>query len=353
MYVPLASRSRLLPFACALAALALACGVAACHRSVSTSVVATVNGKEIQRADLERLYQANLGSGPHQLSKEEADIQRLTLLRQLIEDEILQQYATKVNLVASDEDVNSKLTEIKARFTQEEFDAQLKARNLSLDDFKRDLRRQLTRTKLINKEIESKINISDAEIAAYYNAHKADFNLIEPQYHIAQIIVTTLPSQQPGNLQNNKAISDADAKKKIQTLHNRLESGDDFSSVAMNFSEDPNTAPNGGDMGFVGESALRSDPMVYAALTKLKPDQITDVLPLGDNTHRSYAIFKLLSREPAGQRELNDPRVQQAIHTLLHNNRAQLLQNAFLEKQHNDAKVRNYLDEEIRKQGAQ
>ena len=59
-------------------------------------------------------------------------------------------------------------------------------------------------------------------------AHKAEFNLIEPQYHMAQIVVTTTPSQQPGNLQNNKASGDADAKKKIQALHNRLESGDDF-----------------------------------------------------------------------------------------------------------------------------
>jgi peptidyl-prolyl cis-trans isomerase SurA len=57
---------------------------------------------------------------------------------------------------------------------------------MSLDDLKRDIRRQLTETKLINKEIESKINITDAQIAAFYAAHKADFNLIEPQYHLAR-----------------------------------------------------------------------------------------------------------------------------------------------------------------------
>ena len=122
---------------------------------------------------------------------------------------------------------------------------------MSLDDFKRDIRRQLTETKLINKEIESKINITDAQIADLLSAHKADFNLIEPQYHLAQIVVTTAPAQQAGNLQNNKATGDADAKKKIDALYSRLESGQDFATVAMNFSEDPNTASNGGDMGFV------------------------------------------------------------------------------------------------------
>ena len=356
MFVPLVSSARSRSMLLALTGLTLFAGIAACHRTPGSGVAATVNGKEIQRADLERYYQTNVSSNPRQLSNEEANIQRLNILRQLIEDEILQQHAAKVNLAASDEDVNAKLTEIKARFTQEEFDAQLKSRSLTMDDFKRDLRRQLTRTKLINKEIESKINITDSEISAYYNAHKAEFNLIEPQYHMAQIVVTTSPAQQPSNLQNNKATGEADAKKKIQTLHNRLDSGEDFGAVAMNFSEDPNTASNGGDMGFVAESALHTDAEVYGAVGKLKTDQYTDILPIYESTsHRlvGYAIYKLISREPAGQRELHDPRVQQTIHTLLHNNRAQLLQNAYLETLHNEAKVRNFLAEQILKQDAQ
>ncbi len=267
------------------------------------------------------------------------------------------QRAAKLNLAASDEDVNAKLTEIKAPYTQEDFDKQLKQRNMTLDDLKRDIRRSLTRDKLINKEIESKINITDAEIAAYYAAHKAEFNLIEPQYHLAQIVVTSAPSQQAGNLQNNKASGDADAKKKIQVLHNRLESGEEFGAVAMNFSEDPNTASNGGDMGFVAESGLKSDPEVYDAISKLKPGQFTEVLPIYDSAgpgHRTlgYAIYRLISRDPAGQRELNDPRVQQAIHTQLHNNRAQLLENAYFEVLQDDAKVSNYLAQQILKEDA-
>ena len=56
---------------------------------------------------------------------------------------------------------------------------------------------------------------------------------------------------------------------------------------------------------------------------------------------------------PAGQRELNDPRVQQAIHQQLHDNQKQLLQTAYLETLQDDARVRNYLAEEILKKGAQ
>jgi len=340
-----------------IAAVAIGSGVlfsaiAGCHRSPSADVVATVNGKEILRADLERNYQSSLGDSPQKPSTEEADIRRLSVLHQMIQDEILQQEAAKLNLTASDEDVNAKLTEIHAPYTDEQFNDMLKQRNLSLEDFKRDIRRGLTETKLMNKEIESKINITDAQIAAFYAAHKADFDLIEPQYHLAQIVVTTAPAQQSPNLQGEKPANDGDAKRKIDAAYSQLESGVDFATVAVNLSEDPNTASNGGDMGFVRESQLKADTEVYDAISKLKPDQFTDAIPEYDSGHKvaGYAIFKLISREPAGQRELNDPRVQQAIHQSLHDSQKQLLQTAYLETLTDGAKVRNFLAEQILKQ---
>jgi peptidyl-prolyl cis-trans isomerase SurA len=337
---------------------AVLAAVAGCHKTPAPDVMATVNGKEIMQADVEKYYRASLGDNPQEPSAEQANVLRLNVLHGMIEDEILQQRAAKLNLAASDEDVNAKLTEMKAPLTQEEWDKQLKQRNITVDDLRRDLRHQLTKTKLLNKEIESKINITDAEISGYFTAHKSEFNLIEPQYHLAQIVVTGVPAQQAGNLQNNKASNDADAKKKIQALHNRLVSGEDFSAVAMNFSEDPNTASNGGDMGFVAESNLRGDTEAYNAISKLKPGQITEILPVfapssGGRRAIGYAVYKLIGREPAGQRELNDPRVQQVIRQGLREGHAQLLKNAYFEVLHNDAKVHNYFAEHILKQGAQ
>ncbi len=334
---------------------ALLAPVAGCHRSPAPDVIATVNGKEILRPDLEKYYKASLGDNPQLPSTEQAEIVRLNILRQLIDDEILQQRAAKLNVVASDEDVNAKLLEIKALSTQEEFDKQLKQRNETLEDFKRDLRRQLTTTKLLNKEIESKINITDGEISGYYEAHKAEFNLIEPRYNIARIAVTSTPSPKTANLQNNKASGDADAKKKIQTLHQKLDSGEEFGAVAMNYSEDKDTSANGGDMGFIPESQLHAEPEVYNAIGKLKPGQFTDVLPIVDpQSHRTigYAIYKLISREAAGQRTLTDVRVQQLIRQGLRDGHAQLLKSAYFEKLRDEAKVQNYLANQILKEGA-
>jgi peptidyl-prolyl cis-trans isomerase SurA len=342
----------------ALVSCGLLAAVSGCHRQPSPDVAATVNGKEILRSELERNYRATVGDNPQETSPEQANITRLSILDQMINSEIIQQRAAKLNLAASDEDVNAKLTELKAPYTQEGFDKHLKEMGVTLDDFKRELRRNLTSAKLLNKEVESKIDITDAEIASYYAAHKAEFNLIEPRLGIAEIVVTASPSPEGANanLQNNKATSETDAKKKIQALYSKLESGEDFAAVAENFSEDPNTASNGGDMGFVFESQLRENPGVFDAIEKLKPGQFTEVLPItqGAGAMRrtaGFAIYKLLSREASGQRTLNDPNVQQWIRQQLRSARAQLLRSAFFEVIRNQAQVRNYFAEEVLKQG--
>ncbi len=333
-------------------------GLAGCKHSHNADVVATVNGHAIMKAELDKSYAAQLGDAQQQQQKpsqDQADSLRLNVLRELIDEEIVQQRAAKMNLTATNEEVDAKLAEMKAPYTEEQFDQRLKASNHMLDDVKHDLRRTLTINKLLNKEINSKITVTDADVTNYYNQHKSEFNLIETQYHLAQIQVTDQPSAQPGNLQGSKATNDADAKKKIQALKNRLDSGEDFGVIAMNFSEQPETTSNGGDMGFHPESELKTNPTIFAAITKLKAGQITDIIPIIDPLTKKpvgYGIYKLISREPAGQRDVNDPRVQQAIRQQLRDGRSQLLKNAYLEMLHDQAKVENFLAEEIFKNDA-
>jgi peptidyl-prolyl cis-trans isomerase SurA len=345
---------RSLTKALALAALAVACGLAVsgCKRAHGPDVMATVNGKPILRSEVETYYRNNLGDSQQEPPKDQADIVRLNIVRQLIDQEILQQRAAKLNLMASDEEIEAKLNELKAPYTQEEFNQRLKAKHLTIDDLKRDIRRDLTQTKVLNKEINSKIDISDTDITSYYNAHKSDFNLIEPQYHLAQIVVTPNPAapQEGSNLQNSKATTDADARKKIEMLHTRLETGEDFATLAMNFSEDPNTASNGGDLGFITESQLRGRPEAYGIISKLKPGQFSDVLPVADPATKKvamYIVFRLLDKQAAGQRELNDPRVQQSIRQQLRDGRSSLLKNAYFEMLRDQAHVENYFAEDI------
>ena len=314
-------------------------------------VSATVDGQKIFRTDVEKYYQNQTSGSEQQPVGEQATSLRLSILRELIDNEILMRRAGKLGLLATDEEVERKLNEIKSPYSNEEFDARLKEKKISLDDFKRDLRRSLTVEKVLNKEVTSKINVSDQDITDYYNAHKAEFNLIEPQYHLAQIWVTTAPNPQVHNLKNDKAQNEGDARKKIQMLTNRLDSGEDFGTLAMNYSEDTETSGNGGDLGFTPESSLRNtDPVTRDAVSKLKPGQYSSVIPVVNPMSKQVAgfrIVKVLAREPAGQRELADPRVQQAIRSQLRDRREQLLKAAYYEVLRDQAKVENNLAQKI------
>jgi peptidyl-prolyl cis-trans isomerase SurA len=244
--------------------------LAGCNREeTGTDVLAKVNGEKITRADVDKYYKNQTSGSPQQPSGDQEASLRLNILRQLIDDQIMMERAKKLNLLATDEEVDAKFAEFKAPYTQEEFDRHLKERNLTADDLRRDLRRSLTFDKIINKEITSKINISDADISQYYNEHKAEFNFIEPQYHLAQIVVTTAPMPQVGNLKNDKAANETEAKAKVKKIMDRLETGEDFATVAMNLSEQPETSPNGGDMGFIPESSLKQTPGMQDVIGKL------------------------------------------------------------------------------------
>lgn len=319
-------------------------------KQVGEDVMATVNGRKITRGEVQKYYDNQVAQSPQKPSAEQADTLRLNILRELIDNEILMQRAEKLGLLATDEEVNAKLAEIKAPYTQEEFNKRLQERDLTLDDFKRDLRRSLTIDKVLNKEVTSKINITDQDITDYYNQHKAEFNLIEPQYHLAQILVTTQPNPQ---VKNMKAQNEAEARKKIQMVQNRLDSGEDFGTVAMTYSEQPETAQNGGDLGFIPESSLKQDKTAFDAINKLKPGQYTGILAVSDpDSHQlfGFRIVKLISKEAAGQRELKDPRVQQAIREQLRDRREQLLKAAYYETIRDKARVDNYFAEDILKQ---
>jgi len=324
--------------------------LAACNTKVGGDVMATVDGRKIFRTDLDKYYDNQVSSAQQVPTGEQATALRLQILHQLIDDEILMRRAEKLGLLATDEEVDRKFNEAKAPFTQEEFDKRMQDRKITIADFKRDIRRSITVDKVMNKEVSSKINVTDQDITDYYNAHKAEFNLIEPQYHLAQIMVTPGPNPQVHN-QNDKAQNEADARKKVQMIANRLDSGDDFATLAMRYSEDPETAGNGGDLGTVPESGLKgTDPATRDTVMKLKPGQYSPVISVVNPATKQavgFRIVKLVAKEPAGQRDLNDPRVQQAIRSQLHDRREQLLKAAYYEVLRDSARVENYYAKQV------
>ncbi len=313
--------------------------LAGCKKAPPANVAATVNGRPITYDELEKQYQRLFPSQDERLSEDERATQKLEILRGLIDNEIMLQRAEKLGLMAVDADVEAKFTELRAPYTQEEFQKQLDARGMTEDDLKAQLRRDLSIQKLFNKEITSHITITDKDVTEFYNANKANFNLVEPQIHLAQILVTPHPDPNVRNLRSDKAQNEEQAKAKIAAIQARLRQGEDFSMLAQAYSEDPNTAANGGDLGFIPESSLQqANVELRKVVMSLQPGQVSGII----HSPEGYRILKLISREPAGQRELDDPRVQQTIRETLLNRKDQLLRAAYYEVARNEARVVNY-----------
>ncbi len=310
-----------------------------CGRSAPANVAATVNGRAITYAELEKQFQSQFASPTEKAGDDQTEIQKLEVLRTLVDGEIMLQRAERQGLMATDADVEAKFNELKAPYTQEEFQRQLNARKLTAEDLKAQLRRDLSVAKLFNKEITSQISITDKDITDFYQANKASFNLAEPQIHLAQILVTPAPDPNVRNLKNDKAQNEDGARKKIENLYARARQGEDFAQLAQNYSEDPNSSQNGGDLGFIAESALeKANIELRKAVMALRPGEITPI----QRTAEGYRILKLVTREPAGQRDLTDPKVQQTIRETLINRKDQLLKAAYYEVARNEAKVVNY-----------
>ena len=310
-------------------------------------VAAMVDGRKIYRADLEKYFQSQTAGANQPLGQEQAISLRLSILHELVENEILMRRAEKLGLLATDEEIDRKLNEARAPYSQEQFKQWLEDRKLTLEDFRREIRRTLTADKVLHKEVTSRINISSQHISNYYNQHKAEFNFIEPRYHLAHILVTSAPD--PGTGSSSKARNEAEARKKIEGIFSHLQAGENFASLAMTYSEDSSTAPNGGDLGIVPESSLKqTDTPTRESILKLKPGQFTSIIPVSNRGQpAAFRIVKLIAVEPAGQRDLSDPRVEQEIRTQLERHREQLLKTAYEEVVRDQAKVENFYAQEV------
>ena len=323
------------------------------QQAPSADVWAVVNGQDIHRVEAEKYYSNRLNDqsqaqpGTAQAapqSQEEAMTLMLNIVDELINNDILIQRAQKLGLQATDGEVEDKFTEFKSPYTEDEFQRQMKARGITVDDLKEDIRKQLSVQKLLNKEVASKVSITDQDVTDFYDQYRGQFNVAETQYRVAQILVTPRKDPEIRNRKNDDATSDVEARRKAAALEQQLASGSDFSQLAMDYSEDPATAPSGGDLGYVPESALnQSNPLLKKAVVGLKPGEISGVIALPDGYH----ILKLMAKEAPGQRDIKDPQVQQSIRDTIRNRKEQLLRSAYLADARDQSQVTNYLAQQV------
>jgi peptidyl-prolyl cis-trans isomerase SurA len=327
------------PFRLLLSA-AVLLALASCEKPVSSDVAATVNGRAISYTSLDRAIAIQFPASNQKATSDQTVQLRLEVLRALIDQEVMMQRAEKEGLLASDSDVEARFNEYKAPYTKEELEKEFEKRKMTEADFKAELRRKLSVDKLFSKEIFSRISISDGDIAGFYRSNKANYNLPENTIHLAEILVTAAPDPNVMNLKNSKAQNDQQAREKIQMIAGKLQQGEDFATLATNYSEDYDTAANGGDAGFILESILEksANPELRRIILSMTAGQTSQVI----HTPEGYRIIKVISKEAAGQRPFTDPRVQEQIRSELFQGKQQMLRAAFYEVARSEAKITNY-----------
>lgn len=332
-------------FLIVLSALVAASLAAACRASprdpstkVSDDTWAVVDGREIRRDDVEKAYRRTRDASKA-LSDEEALTAKLSLLNDLIIQDILLAKARELKLDVTGSELDTAYAEARKNIPEEAFQQELTRRSLAPADMREGLRRELLSQKVMDREVGSKISVTEQDVTDFFNANRAQFNVPEEAYHIAQIAVTPVRDAQVANRTRDDAATEQAAVAKVRMLLERLKSGASFRDLAMDYSEDPESAPRGGDLGFVPVSRLKqAPPQLRDAVLKTNPGAITVVSAGGAHT-----IVLVVAHESAGQRDLSLPAVRDRITQTLRSRKEQLLRAAYLTAVRDDAQVVNYL----------
>ena len=323
-----------------------ACLAGACRGSSqasSTDIWAVVDGRNILREDVEKVYRGTIQNAAAPVSDDEALGRKLQVLDDYINQDILVSRAQTLKLEASDADVETALAEQKRGISDEQFQEGLKQRGLTVDDLKRGIRRDLSAQKVVDQEITSKIAITDEDITAFYNANKASFNVPEQQFRLARILIT--PTKDPAlrNRANNDAGSPAEAKAKFDMLMEKLRGGADFGQLAADYTEDADSVASGGDIGYVSRTELnQQQPILRDLVLKTEPGRVSTA-----TIGQGFVILTVVSREAPGQRELSTPAVRDGIRDILRGRKETLLRTAYITAARNDAKITNYLAKQV------
>jgi peptidyl-prolyl cis-trans isomerase SurA len=334
-----------LPFA-APVALAAACAAAACGGSTSSTssgaasenTWAVVEGREITRDQVDKAYRRTQQAA-QPMSEEETLTAKLTLLNDLILQDILLAKATALKIEIPANELDAAYNQAKGNITDEQFNQELTKRNLTMADMREGLRREMLTQKVIEREVQSKVTVSDQETKAFFDANREQFNFPEPAYRIAQIVITPVREQQQSNRTGDDASTPQQAAQKAEMLMARLKQGANFGETALDYSEDAASAARGGDLGFVPMSKLQSaPPRLRDAVLKVPVGTVSLASEGGNHT-----IVAVVAYEAAGQRDLSAPAVKESITNTLKARKEQLLRAAYLTAARDDANVTNHI----------
>jgi parvulin-like peptidyl-prolyl isomerase len=237
--------------------------------------VAKVNGEEITVAEFEKslTQEISLAQREAPLKADEIESLKEAVLDNLIQDKLMLQRARDLSIFVSETDLSARIEEIRKDYNGQ-FDKLFGDEEIDFLGWKEKLRKRILIEKLIAKDVNAKIQVTDEEAEHYYNANRKAYAM-DNRVRVAQIVVPD--------------------RKRAEQILKRLKAGEDFGMVAREVSIGPE-AVRGGDLGFLEKGIMPEaiDRMLFSlAVGKISPVVQS---PYG------FHIFKVLSQAEAGGR---------------------------------------------------
>ncbi len=223
-------------------------------------IVAVVNDSVITLSELNAAIAVAMErSGNPEKWKKDMVRTRSMVLDSLIEQKLVKQAADKAGIDVSQQEIDNAVEDIKERnnLTQEELVSALAESGITYSEYREQLREQIRQVKFINQEFRSKITISREDVENYYNRHIEEFT--GPASYRLRVIFFT------GTDKDLLAL-------KIKTVFEALDKGEDFETLARQYSEGP-TASSGGDLGYLRADEM--DPSLREVASAMSPGSVS------------------------------------------------------------------------------
>jgi len=210
-----------------------------------------------------------------------------TAVKALIGEKLLEQEVKKYDDKVDDAQVDKYILQLRQdkHMSDAEFRAQLQASGMTEDELRKRARLDLEKAMMIEQEVRAKIDVPDADIKAYYDAHKEDFTITKERLRLAQILIAL-----PANAPPTQVTA---AQKKAEMIRARAAKGDDFGDLARVYSDDDSKS-NGGELGWFAPGDINDE--ILAGVKPLKPGEISAPVRTSHGIH----IVKLEEHEVPG-----------------------------------------------------
>ena len=284
-------------------------------------VIANVNGIELKSDLLKRemiAYKLLANRQGQSLETEDEEKIARSLLMKAIDDELIYQQGIKQNINIDSATINRELNHIQTQFPDKNlFLAALAAQRLTFDTLKKKIEKTLVQDEFVRANIAPDVHISDDKVKSFYDKNKTTF--IKPETFKISHIYVSIPGPGDGDAKlvedraKAKEIIDwvtNEARKKIDQASLALNEGKTFTSVAKEFSEDPKTSEEGGDLGFLMKS--QTLPEIAGAMVKLKVGETSSVI----ESSLGFHIIKLTSKKESQAIALDEVKPEILNHLL-------------------------------------